>query len=334
MIKETTFGQDRLPPLHELQFETAREHYTTSVPTASPHDRVGRIRRELIGQRYDTVAEIVVCDEHRRLLGLVNIEDLMGADDETRLNAIMDPSPPAVTQGVDQEHVAWLAIRRGETSLAVVDDNERFLGLITPRRIFEVLLFEHHEDTDRLGGFLRTSAEALATSDEPLVRRMRHRLPWLLLGLLGALLSADVVGAFEAQLQTQIMLAFFIPGIVYLADAVGTQTETLVIRGMSLGISVEKMFWREVVTGVLMGLVLALILFPLVLFRWRNPDLALAVSAAVLAACSTASVVAMVLPWALRALRQDPAFAAGPLATVIQDVLTVLVYFVVCLAVV
>jgi magnesium transporter len=188
------------------------------------------------------------------------------------------------------------------------------------------LLWEHDEDTARLGGFLATSSEAYTASDEPVLNRLKHRVPWLLVGLLGAILSADLIGLFESKLRADLILAFFIPGIVYLADAVGTQTETLVIRGLSLGISIEKVFWRETLTGFLTGAVLAGLSLPLVYWRWERADVAAAVSLALVAACSVASTVAMVLPWMLRSFRQDPAFAAGPLATVIQDLLSVLIY--------
>jgi len=325
---------NRLEPLTELRFETAAEHYTRNVPMASPRDRVFTVRQSLRGKRYDSVGDIVVCDVDGHLAGLVNMEDLLAAEDNVLLETIMDASPPVVTPNVDQEVAAWQAIRHAETSLAVVDDEGRFQGIITPRRIFEVLLWEHDEDTARLGGFLKSSSEAYTASDESVLRRLRHRLPWLLIGLLGAILSADLVGMFEAQLQAQVILAFFVPGIVYLADAVGTQTETLAIRGLSVGISIERVFWREVVTGVLTGAVLAGLTFPIVIWRWERADVAGAISLAILAACSVASTVAMALPWILRSLRQDPAFAAGPLATVIQDLLSVLIYLLICQALV
>jgi magnesium transporter len=325
---------NQLAPLGELKFETAAEHYTSNVPRARPNELAGRVRNGLIGRKFAAVGEIVVCEEDQRLVGLVNVEDLLAAGEEVPLSELMDPNPPVVTSGIDQEHVAWLAIRRGETSLAVVDEARRFQGLVTPQRMFEVLLFEHHEDTARLGGFLESRSEAFTASDEPMLRRLGHRLPWLIVGLAGAMFAADLVGMFEAKLQNHLILAFFIPGVVYLADAVGTQTETLVIRGMSLGISIERVFWRELFTGCLVGLILALITFPLVAWRWSQVDVALAISVAIFSACSIASGVAMAMPWLLRSLRQDPAFAAGPLATVIQDLLSVVVYLVVCLAVV
>lgn len=322
--------KNQLVPLPELVFETAAEHHTRQVPLAGPNDRAGAIWDSLRGRRFDCVDEIVVCDTEGRLVGLVNIEDLLAADDQTPLSEIMDAAPPAVTPGVDQEVAAWQAIRHRETSLAVVDSQGRFQGVITPRRIFEVLLWEHDEDTARLGGFMASRSEAYTASDEPVLRRLWHRVPWLLAGLLGAIVSADLVGMFESQLRADLILAFFVPGVVYLADAVGTQTETLIVRGLSVGISIERVFLRELLTGLSIGIVLAVLMFLFILWRWERPDVALAVSLALLAACSIASSVAMLLPWLLHKLGQDPAFAAGPMATVIQDMLSVTLYFVIC----
>jgi magnesium transporter len=323
-----------LSPLHELEFETAAEHHTRSVPIAAADDRAEDVRASLVGRRFDSVAEIVVCDGDGHLKGLVNIEDLLAADAMARVADIMDPAPPVVAGRVDQEVAAWRAIRHRETSLPVVDHDGRFLGIITPRRIFEVLLWEHDEDTARLGGVLRTSSQAYAASNEPVAWRLMHRTPWILLGVVGALLSADLVGAFEAKLQADVILAFFIPGIVYLADAVGTQSEVLVIRGMSVGIDLDRVLARESLTGALLGFILAAACFPLILVRWGRADVAAAVSLALLATCSIASVVATLLPRLLRWLGQDPAYAAGPLATVIQDLLSVVVYLFVCMAII
>jgi magnesium transporter len=189
-----------------------------------------------------------------------------------------------------------------------------------------VLLTEHEEDLARLGGFLRSTSAARRASEEPVERRLRHRLPWLLLGLAGALLAAEAVGWFEAVLSRRIVLAFFIPMLVYLADAVGTQTETIVVRGLSVGVATRRMAGREAISGLATGALLALAAGPLVWLLWGAADLALVVALSLLAACATATLVAMALPALLDALNIDPAFASGPLATVIQDLLSILIY--------
>jgi magnesium transporter len=234
---------------------------------------------------------------------------------------------------VDQESAAWTAVRHGETSLAVADVDGRFLGLIPPHRLLGVLLAEHAEDMARLGGYLHDTGSARAASEESVRRRFLHRLPWLLLGLAGAYLAAGIVGAYEEAIRANLLVAYFMPGIVYIADAVGTQTETIVIRGLAVGVRVGGVILREALTGVLVGLVLAALFFPLALAGWGDERVATTVSLAILASCSVATLVATGLPWLLSRLRVDPAFGSGPLATVIQDLLSILIYLSIALAV-
>jgi hypothetical protein len=108
----------------------------------------------------------------------------------------------------------------------------------------------------------------------------------------------------------------FVSGVVYMADAVGTQTEALLIRGLSAGVAIRRVARREVATGVAIGIAVAVAFFPFALAVWGEGRLALAVSLALLASCSIATLVAMFLPWLFQRLDVDPAFGSGPLATV------------------
>jgi magnesium transporter len=208
-------------------------------------------------------------------------------------------------------------VTRGQSSVAVVDPSGRFIGLIPPHRMLAVLLAAHDEDVARLGGYLVGSDRARRAAEEPVARRLWHRLPWLLLGLLGGVASAGIVGAFEHELERNVLLAFFVPGVVYMADAVGTQTEALLIRGLSVGVAVRTVVWREALTGGVIGVVVAAAFLPLALFVWGDGRVAVAVALALLASCAIATLVAMALPWAFQRLGRDPAFGSGPLATVI-----------------
>jgi magnesium transporter len=205
-------------------------------------------------------------------------------------------------------------VEHGETSLAVVDGSGRFVGVVPPRRLLAVLLAEHEEDLVRLSGVLRSTRSARRASEEPVGRRIGHRLPWLVLGLLGALASAGIVSSFERDLESTITLAFFLPGVVYMADAVGTQTEALVIRGLSVGLPIGRVVRRELLTGLVVGVVIAAAFLPAGLAAWDDTDVAITVAVALFAACSTATLVAMTLPWLFSRLGADPAFGSGPLA--------------------
>jgi magnesium transporter len=305
---------------------TAVRYVSREVPVASPGDTAGAVRRMLVGRRFDSVGDVAVL-QGARLVGLVRLEDLLAAPDDATLAVIMDDDPPIVAPGTDQERVAWKAVEHGESSLAVIDAEGRFVGLIPPDRMLGVLLWEHDEDLARLGGFLRRTASARSASEEAVLRRYWHRLPWLLLGLLGALVATALVSAFEGALEERVALAFFLPGIVYMADAVGTQTETLAVRGLSLGVPIGRTLVRELGTGLLVGATVAALFFPLAVWFWHDRALAVAVSVALLAACSTATVVGLGLPWLLARSGVDPAFGSGPVATVIQDLLSIAIYF-------
>jgi magnesium transporter len=245
----------------------------------------------------------------------------------------MDADPPVVAPGLDQEEAAWKAARHGESSLAVVDGRGGFRGLVPPARLLSVLLEEHDEDLARVGGFLASTASARHAMDEPIPARLWHRLPWLALGLLGSAGAALLVRGFEADLASDVRLAFFIPGIVYMADAVGTQTEALVIRGLSVGVPIGRVFRLESLTGLLVGLVLAAVTMPAVAIVLGSAELALTVSLSLVAACAVATIVAMSLPWLMSRLGRDPAFGSGPLATVVQDLLSLVIYFAIASAV-
>jgi magnesium transporter len=239
------------------------------------------------------------------------MECLLAAAPDTPVTELMDPDPPTVRLGTDQEHAAWQAVQHSESALAVVNDAGRFVGLVPPQRLLAVLLAEHDEDMARLGGFLSSGTAARTAVTESVARRLWHRLPWLLLGLAGALLAAGIVGSFEHQLEERVLIAFFVPGVVYLADAVGTQTEALVIRGLSVGVSVGRIARREAVTGVVLGLLFAVLTYPLVVLLWHDSQVAAAVAVALFAASSVATLIAMALPWALHRLGRDPAFGSG-----------------------
>jgi magnesium transporter len=307
----------------------------TDVPVCGPATPVGELQQMLVGSRYGSAADVAVCTEDEptpRLLGLIPLETVLAAEPQTLARDLMDPDPPVVAPGLDQEAAAWKAAGHGESSLAVVDERGRFLGLVPPARLLAVLLTEHDEDLARLGGFLSSTASARHALDEPIGARLWHRLPWLALGLVGSALAATLVRTFETELATDVRLAFFIPGIVYMAAAVGTQTEALVIRGLSVGVRINRVFRLEALTGLVVGSALALVATPAIWLVLGSSELALTVGASLVAASSVATVIAMLLPWVMARFRLDPAFGSGPLATVVQDLLSLLIYFTIAAA--
>ena len=315
------------------RLEAAGSHATSRVPVAQPDETAGHVRDRLIGATFDTVADIAVCVDGR-LVGIVAIERLLAAAPDATIDELMDHDPPAVAPNTDQEVAAWVMLEHGEGSLAVVDDEGRFRGLIAPEKMLAVLMQEHEEDLLRFSGLLAAGSVARIASEERVTRRLLHRLPWLAIGLLGAMASAWLVGSSEEQLTRTVQLAFFLPAIVYMADAVGTQTETLAVRGLSVGVAIRSFAVKEMLAGALIGGVVSAMFFPFCLVVFGDLSVAITVALALFASCGVASAVALLLPWLFNRFHKDPAFGSGPLATVVQDVLSIAIYLALASAIV
>jgi magnesium transporter len=312
----------------------AIRHATVGVPTAEPTQTAGEARERLAGERFESARELVVLDADGAAVGLVALEILLAAPGDRRLAEIMRRELPAVTFETDEEIAAHTMVESGAGCLVVTAADGRFGGLILPEQMVPVLLAEHDRDLARLGGSLPGPRQARGAAQEPVGRRLWHRLPWLMLGLVGAMVSAVLMGAFDERLEANVLIALFVPAIVYMADAVGTQTETLLIRALAVGVSVRAVALRELVTGLIIGIAVGTAFFAFAAIGWGDAEVALAVGLALVASCTIATGVAMLLPTLFVRLSIDPAFGSGPLATVIQDLLSILAYFAVVVAIV
>jgi magnesium transporter len=302
-------------------------------PVADVGERSTDVRRRLAGERHGTVAHVAVIDGDR-LVGLVRATDLMAAADDVLVDDLLMPDPPIVNEHDTGDRAAWLVTERGESEAVVVDDDGRLVGIVPAPRMLALLVHEHAEDTARIGGFLHELDGARRASSEPTLRRFWHRLPWLLVGLVGAVLASVVVSEFEDQLRTVVALSFFVPAIVYLANAVGAQTQSIAVRGLSVGVGIRGIVWRELATGVLLGVVLGTAFLAPAYLLAHDWNVALAVGLSLAITCALANVTALGMPWLFARMGTDPAFGSGPVATVVQDLSSIIVYLLVATIVV
>lgn len=308
--------------------ESAGHHLHARVPRALPDTSVGELLQSMQGHRFDATELVCVCDESGRLLGGLSLGAVIALPPLTRLGDAMTHPLPSVRTEDDQERVASIALHHRLEAVPVVDANGFLLGIIPPAALLSILRHEHVEDLHRLAGIQRESAQAGHVMFAPPSPRARDRLPWLIVGLAGSALATFIMWRFEHALQTQLAVAFFVPGLVYLADAIGTQTEAIAVRGLSLSHArLGPLLGPELRTGLTIGLVLGGLVFALVWSVFDNVRLAASVATAVLFAGITAAAIGLVLPWMLARAGSDPALGSGPLATVIQDVLSLLIYF-------
>jgi magnesium transporter len=308
--------------------ETAARHLVKDVPTAAPEECAGAVRARLAAHAFECAESLCLIDAAGKLDGLVPLPSLLAAPPARPVGEIALRPAPAVGPEADQEKVASAAIRHRISTMPVVDAEGRLLGVVPALALLDVLRHEHVEDLHRLAGITHERTQARRALEASPLRGLRDRLPWLLIGLLGSSFAALLMARFEETLRTRVTVAFFVPGLVYLADAIGTQTEAIVVRGLSLEHGpVGRLLLGELSTGLLLGLVLGA-LSALGVWVWLGDGrLALSVGIALAAAGTVATTIGFCFPWALARLGSDPAFGSGPLATVIQDVLSLAVYF-------
>jgi magnesium transporter len=317
-----------MPHRHKLPRETSADHVGPQAMLAEPGDTAAAVRARVRHLQRTNWDLLCVVESDGRLIGALTAAELLALPDEAGVGAAARRNHARVLPGTDQELMASMALHHGVAAMPVVDEAGRLVGVVGPTRLMDILRREHVEDLHRLAGITRESDRAREAIEEPPMRQVRHRLPWLVVGLGGSMVATFVVARFESALAAKPALAFFVPGLVYLADAIGTQTEAVAVRGLSLShVGLAKLLGGELRTGLLIGLVLALLAFPMVWLVFGELRLAAAVTLALAGASVVASVLGLLLPWMLARFGSDPAYGSGPLATIVQDVLSLLIYF-------
>jgi magnesium transporter len=298
------------------------------VPFARVDETAGAVRAALRVTRFACIDLVLVSTHEGLYHGAADLRDVLVADPDVPIGKLVLRDIPFVNPLVHQEPAAELAGEAGVAALPVVGVDGRVLGVLPPGVLLTVRAHEHHEDLHRLVGILHERQSAKAALEDPPIRRAGRRLPWLLVGAAASAAMTALMMSFEADLQRNVTIAFFIPALVYLADAIGTQTETIAVRGLSTQTRpLARILLLEVAAGGLIGATLGILAFGGIWLAFADLPLAAGAAISLFAAGTVASAIGLLLPWGLSRLGLDPAFGSGPVATVLQDGVTILVYF-------
>lgn len=278
----------------------------------------------------DTIDYIYVVDAQGKLGGVFSIKEMYQHPPTTPVSQISRKALVTARVDTDPEEIGYLALKRGIKAIPIVDEEHKLTGIIPHDTITKILHKELREDILLLAGVHRTNHEVLDNIMEiPLVRAVRHRLPWLIVGTLGGLLIAQIIAQYEETLRDNLVLAAFIPLVVYIADAVGTQLEAFVIRDFALFRKLDflRYFTRQLVTVLALALLLGISVGLLGVVIYRQAGVAVVLGLAVVGATISACFSGLIVPYLFRLGNVDPANASGPLGTIIQDALSVVIYF-------
>jgi magnesium transporter len=311
--------------------ESAGRRMIGNIPKAMPEEMISDIRKRLFEKAndFETLNYIYIIDRKEKLVGVLSLKDVFQKPGESKVKDLMVKDIIRARPHTDQERVAILALRHNLKSVPVVDKEDVFLGVVPSDVILGILHSENVEDFLRFAGISKRDAILNKTLQFPVSVLAKIRLPWLIFGLLGGLFAAKIVTFFEGPLKVHFVLAAFIPLIVYMADAVGVQAQTLFIRNLALDsrLDTRKYFLKEIKISLVIALILGsfLVLISFLWFGLLNIGIILGVSLFLTVIC--ACLIAVLVPWLLQNLKKDPAIGSGPFATIVRDILTLAIYF-------
>ncbi len=309
-----------------------------TLETASVYKALSMLSKK--SKDFDTIDYIYITDKHNKLVGIVPIKKLFeNATEkaERQLKDIMTTDLITVCPHTSQEKTAHMALKNGLKAIPITGKDRTLLGAVSHDQILSIMHREKEEDLLRLVGIYDYRAEDMDVGKMDNVMRLslwksvRRRLPWLIIGTLGGLLMAQTISYFQTTMEKNILIAAFIPLMVYLSNAVGQQITIFLIRDASHDhrINYFKYFLRHFVIVLVLALILGglLALFSLV----NHQDIKITAILGVGAFSTTLSAIltGFLIPFIFIKLKKDPANASGPVATVLQDLLSVLIYFLV-----
>ncbi len=286
-----------------------------------------RIRQ--VGLDSETVYTCYVTDANRRLEGVTTVRRLFLADLDTLIGEIMDDDVIFVHTYDDREEAARIISRYDFLSLPVVDQENRLVGIITIDDVMDVIQEENTEDFERMAAMLPSQRPYLKTGVWELAK---NRILWLLVLMISAMITGSVLGHYQNLIQFMPILVTFIPMLTGTGGNAGSQSATMVIRGMALdeieGKDMGRVFWKELRVSLLVGTALALVnCIRLMITYPGEPMVYIIVSVSLVLTVALAKTIGGVLPIVAKLCKADPAIMASPLITTIVDAVSLIVYF-------
>lgn len=314
---------------------SAGRRMSPSVARVGVGDLVGAAldRVRSVADEVETLDVVAVTDRKHLLVGALRLSDLLIAPDEQPVSAVMNSRWPTVSAYQDDESAARLLQETDLFALPVVDAEGRLVGILTADDAMEVLEAADTEDFSQANAVQPLRRPYLTASIPFLARR---RIVWLLLLIVAASLTVQVLGTFESTLEQVVTLALFIPLLIGTGGNAGAQAATTVVRAMAVGEirphDAPRVIAREFATGTVLGLMLAVLAFGPVALLF-DPRLAAVVTITLVMICSWASTVGSAMPMLARRIGIDPALVSAPLVTTLVDATGLVAYFVVAEAI-
>lgn len=290
-------------------------------------DAIDHIKKT--GVDKETIDTCYVINNNRKLEGIISLRKIILSRHDRTIEDIMDQNVISVHTLDDQEKVAFMFKKYDLYTMPVVDKEDRLVGIITIDDVLDVIEQENTEDFQRMAAMEPSDEEYLKTNVFSLAK---HRILWLLVLMISATFTGNIIKKYELILNTAVVLTAFIPMLMDTGGNAGSQSSTLVIRGLALGEiklnDILKVIWKEFRVSLIVGIVLSGLNFVRIYYLEKTDlYISLVVCISLLFTVILAKVVGSTLPIIAKKLKLDPAIMAGPLITTVVDAAALLVYF-------
>lgn len=290
-------------------------------------ERAIHVLREF-AQEAETVYYLYVINELNQLVGVVSLRELILAKSETTVEQVMSTKVVSVNVHTDQEEVAHKVAKYDFLAIPVVDDNNELLGIVTVDDVIDVIHEEATEDMYLLAG--TTEIEDEDDLYSKIRKSVKYRLPWLLITLASGVISGHIIKTFSGALDAVVALAFFIPLLTGMGGNLGTQSSTIIVRGIATGQidsrKIAENIVRECLVGLTIGLICGLLVAGFAMVWQGKPVLGLVVGLAMWGNMVTAATIGTLVPMVLKKFDIDPAVASAPFISTTLDNTGLIIY--------
>lgn len=281
------------------------------------------------GYEKETIYTCYVINAYRKLEGIISLRDILLADESTKIKELMEEDFISITTTEDQEEVAEIFKKYDLLVVPVVDSENRLVGIITVDDIVDVIEEENTEDFHIMAALQPTEHEYL---DSSVLHLAKQRIPWLMVLMISATFTGAIIKGYESILENVVSLMVFVPMLMGTGGNAGSQSSTLIVRGMALGeilpSDILKVLWKEIRVSVTVGISLAILNFFRILYIEKYPvNIAFTVSLTMICTVILAKLIGGTLPILAKKMNLDPAIMASPMITTILDALVLMTYF-------
>ena len=312
------YPEDSAGSIMTTEYVDLREEMT--VGQAMAHIKKTGIHKETIYTCYIT--------ERRKLVGIVSAKDLMTTDDDVPIKDLMETEIISVHTHADQEQVAQLFTKYDLLALPVIDQDGRMVGIVTFDDAMDVMVDEATEDITKMAAINPSEKTYFETS---VFQHAKNRIPWLLILMFTSIITGTIITRYENAFAAIPLLVSFIPMLMDTGGNCGSQSATLIIRGIALDeirfTDLFKVMFKEFRISLIVGAFLAVANGVRIFIQYHNPGLAVVIACSLMGTVIMAKLVGCVLPLLAKKVNLDPAIMASPLITTLVDTFSILIYF-------